>query len=126
MSIPGFIYTKLTASTKINAYTTSILPDKADNRFIPGITYQIISETNNVILKTCVMEVKHFNKTQDLCYSMSEEIYNLFSDSTSQQRTLYNGYKIESIKIVNSLPARWDQENLLWYGVNDIRVNYIK
>lgn len=125
MSVAGYVYTKLTGSTLINSYTTSVLPDKADNRYMPGITYQILSQSKNGILKSPIIEIKNYHTTQDLCYDMNEAIHNLFSDSTTQQRTLYDGYKIESVKIINSIPARWDQDNLLWYGVTEIRVNVI-
>lgn len=127
-SISGFIYHKLTGSTAITGIvsTSGVYPDKANYELVPCIVYSFQNQTYKNTFRSQIVSIKSIETTQDLCNTLNENVFQLFDDSTTQQRELYNDLKIESIAIINNIPSVYDDQNNNWFGVTDIRINYIK
>jgi hypothetical protein len=127
MSIAGFVNYKLTGSTNITSIvsTSGVFPDKSTSS-PPYIVYSFQNQTKNKTFRLQIVSIKSIETTQDLCNTLNEKVFQLFDDSTTQQRELYNDLKIESIAIINNIPSIYDDQNNNWFGVTDIRINYIK
>lgn len=127
MNINKYIRDKLLSSTAITSIVSSkIYPDISDYSNIPCLLYRYVSQTNTLNMKKLTVELKGITTTQDQCETLHGYIYSLFDNTTSRIYEKVQDLKIESIDIINSLPAVYDNNNKIWFNNTDIRINYIK
>jgi hypothetical protein len=133
MTIGSWLYTRITNSTSINiiigtstSTNYNCYPDVANYENIPAVVYSVLSQKTNKMFRSQIVSLKSIETTQDKCETLNGLVYNLFDDSTRTRIfEKSSDIKIESVGIVNNITSLWDDTNKTWFGVLDVRINYI-
>ena len=125
MTVSQWTYNRLAASSNVTSITSNITPNYIDYSKIPAVCYEHVGFKRNGSFRSEVKSIKCVETTQDKCETLSGYIYTLFDGTSSRIYGMSSQMKVESIDIEAFQPSVWDSENRNWFGVLDIRVNYI-
>lgn len=126
MTIGAWLYNRVISSTAVNAIINSnCFPDVAEYTTIPAVVYSVVSQRTNKLFRSQIISLKSLETTQANCETLNRLIYSLFDDSTARIFEKSSEIKIESVGIVNNITSLWDDSNKTWFGVLDVRINYI-
>lgn len=125
MTCGQWLYARLASSTDVLSVTSNITPNFIDYTKIPAVCYEHVGFKRDGLFRSEVKSIKCVETTQDKCELLSGYLYKLFDGTTSRIYGMSSEIKVESIDIEAYQPSVWDSENRNWFGVIDIRVNFI-